>query len=105
MCAGAAAADLDYLTRIRTATAVVRDEYILYLGRIGSPKKIRDLRDQVEECYGTEGQPTENIPVGVLRFHGISEDRTEIERYIVGARYQRVSLSLKTRQKIFPTII
>ena len=78
-----------------------RDGYIPFIsGGIGSPKKIRDLRDQVEECYAAEGQPTDNIPVGVLRFMCISEDRAEIERYVDGARYQqRIAVALRTRQE------
>ena len=54
----------------------------------------------MEECYAAEGQPTDNIPVGVLRFMCISEDRAEIERYVDGARYQqRIAVALRMRQE------
>jgi alkanesulfonate monooxygenase SsuD/methylene tetrahydromethanopterin reductase-like flavin-dependent oxidoreductase (luciferase family) len=78
-----------------------RDGYIPFIsGGVGSPKKIRDLRTQVEECYAAEGKPTDNIPLGVLRFMCISENRAEIERYVDGARYQqRIAVALRTRQE------
>ena len=76
-----------------------RDGYIPFIsGGIGSPKKIRDLRTQVEECYTAEGKDTKSIPLGVLRFVCVSDDRAEIDRYVDGARYQqRIAVSLRTR--------
>ena len=78
-----------------------RDGYIPFIsGGVGSPKKIRDLRTQVEECYAAEGKDTTNFPLGVLRFMCVSDDRAEIERYTDGARYQqRIAVALRTRRE------
>ena len=78
-----------------------RDGYIPFIsGGVGSPKKIRELRTQVEECYAAEGKDTSDIPIGVLRFVCVSDDRAEIERYVDGARYQqRIAVALRSRQE------
>ena len=78
-----------------------RDGYIPFIsGGVGSPKKIRDLCTQVEECYAAEGKDTSDIPIGVLRFVCVSDDRAEIERYVDGARYQqRIAVALRSRQE------
>jgi alkanesulfonate monooxygenase SsuD/methylene tetrahydromethanopterin reductase-like flavin-dependent oxidoreductase (luciferase family) len=66
-----------------------RDGYIPFIsGGIGSPKKVRDLRNQIEDCYREEGKDPAGIPIGVLRFLCVSDDRKEVERYVDGARYQ-----------------
>lgn len=79
-----------------------RDGYIPFIsGGIGSPKKVRDLRDQIEDCYRDEGKDPANIPIGVLRFLCVSDDHKEVERYVDGARYQqRIAVSLRSRREV-----
>ncbi|MEX2617221.1 MAG: LLM class flavin-dependent oxidoreductase [Alphaproteobacteria bacterium] len=79
-----------------------RDGYIPFIsGGIGSPNNIRRLRDQVEECYAAEGRDPAAIPLGVLRFACVSDDRSVIDRYVDGARYQqRLAVSLRTRKEV-----
>jgi alkanesulfonate monooxygenase SsuD/methylene tetrahydromethanopterin reductase-like flavin-dependent oxidoreductase (luciferase family) len=79
-----------------------RDGYIPFIsGGIGSPKKVRDLRNQIEDCYREEGKDPAGIPIGVLRFLCVSDDRKEVERYVDGARYQqRIAVALRTRREV-----
>ncbi len=78
-----------------------RDGYIPFIsGGIASPNAIRRMRDQVEQCYIEEGKDPATIPLGVLRFVCVSEDRAVIDRYVDGARYQqRLAVSLRSRKE------
>jgi alkanesulfonate monooxygenase SsuD/methylene tetrahydromethanopterin reductase-like flavin-dependent oxidoreductase (luciferase family) len=79
-----------------------RDGYIPFIsGGIGSPKNIRALRDQIEAIYREEGKDAADIPVGVLRFLCVSDDRKDVERYVDGARYQqRIAVALRSRREV-----
>jgi alkanesulfonate monooxygenase SsuD/methylene tetrahydromethanopterin reductase-like flavin-dependent oxidoreductase (luciferase family) len=79
-----------------------RDGYIPFIsGGIGSPKHIRALRDQIEAIYREEGKDPAGIPIGVLRFMCVSDDRKAVERYVDGARYQqRIAVALRNRREV-----
>jgi alkanesulfonate monooxygenase SsuD/methylene tetrahydromethanopterin reductase-like flavin-dependent oxidoreductase (luciferase family) len=79
-----------------------RDGYIPFIsGGIGSPKNIRALRDQIEAIYREEGKDAADIPVGVLRFLCVSDNRKDVERYVDGARYQqRIAVALRSRREV-----
>jgi len=79
-----------------------RDGYIPFIsGGIGSPRHIRTLRDQIEAVYREEGKDPARIPVGVLRFVCVSDDRKQVERYVDGARYQqRIAVALRNRREV-----
>ena len=78
-----------------------RDGYVPFIsGGIESPERIRAMRDQIERCYAEEGKDTASIPMGVLRFVCVHDDRSIIERYVNGARFQkRIAMSLRHRRE------
>ena len=78
-----------------------RDGYVPFIsGGIESPARIRAMRGQIEQCYAEEGRPTNNIPMGVLRFVCVSEDPAVVQRYVDGARFQkRIAMSLRHRRE------
>lgn len=60
-----------------------RDGYIPFIsGVLGSPRRMRRIRDQVEQCYREEGQDPTNIKMGALRFAMVSDKKKDIEQYI-----------------------
>lgn len=79
-----------------------RDGYVPFIsGGIGSPKKVRDLREQIEGCYREEGKDASAVPIGVLRFLCVSYNRADVERYVDGARYQqRIAVALRSRREV-----
>ena len=78
-----------------------RDGFIPFIsGGIESPERIRAMRDQVEQCYIDEGKDPAAIPLGVLRFVCVSDDRAVLDRYVNGARFQkRLAMSLRHRRE------
>ena len=78
-----------------------RDGFIPFVsGGIGSPKNTRRMRDSIEAIYGEEGRDPASVPLGVLRFLFVSEDRAEVEQYVDCARYQqRIAVALRTRRE------
>lgn len=78
-----------------------RDGYIPFIsGVLGSARRIRRIRDQVEECYRAEGADPASMRLGVLRFACVGHDRKDIERYVDSARYQqRIAISLRERRE------
>jgi alkanesulfonate monooxygenase SsuD/methylene tetrahydromethanopterin reductase-like flavin-dependent oxidoreductase (luciferase family) len=78
-----------------------RDGYIPFIsGGLEGPERIRQMRDQVEQCYRDEGVDPATVPLGVLRFVCVSDDRSVIDRYVEGARFQkRIAMSLRHRRE------
>ena len=78
-----------------------RDGYIPFVsGGIGGADALRQQRDQVEQCYIEEGKDPASIPLGVLRFACVSDDKAVIERYVDGARFQkRLANALRNRRE------
>jgi alkanesulfonate monooxygenase SsuD/methylene tetrahydromethanopterin reductase-like flavin-dependent oxidoreductase (luciferase family) len=78
-----------------------RDGFIPFIsGGIESPERIRAMRDQVEQCYVDEGKDPASIPLGVLRFVCVSDDKAVLDRYVDGARFQkRIAMSLRHRKE------
>jgi alkanesulfonate monooxygenase SsuD/methylene tetrahydromethanopterin reductase-like flavin-dependent oxidoreductase (luciferase family) len=78
-----------------------RDGYIPFIsGGLDGPDRIKAMRDQVEQCYRDEGKDPASVPLGVLRFVCVSDDRAVIERYVDGARFQkRIAMSLRHRKE------
>ena len=78
-----------------------RDGYIPFIsGGLDGPDRIKAMRDQVEQCYRDEGKDPGSVPLGVLRFVCVSDDRAVIERYVDGARFQkRIAMSLRHRKE------
>ncbi len=68
--------------------------------RFCSLEEIKPLRDNVDKCFREEGVDPTNIPVGMLSFGFVSEDKKEVERYMDNARFQRrISFSLRSRRE------
>ncbi len=78
-----------------------RDGYVPFIsGGIESPERIKRMRDQVEQCYRDEGKDPDTIPLGVLRFVCVGDDRAQIESYVDGARFQkRIAMALRHRRE------
>ena len=78
-----------------------RDGFIPFIsGGIESPERIRAMRDQIERCYVEEGKDPSSIPLGVLRFVCVSDDKAVLDRYVDGARFQkRIAMSLRHRKE------
>ncbi|MDA1308917.1 MAG: LLM class flavin-dependent oxidoreductase [Proteobacteria bacterium] len=78
-----------------------RDGFIPFIsGGIESPERIRQMRDQVEKCYVEEGKDPGSIPLGVLRFVCVSDDKAVLDAYVDGARFQkRIAMSLRHRKE------
>jgi len=78
-----------------------RDGHVPFIsGGIESPERIKKMRDQVEQCYVEENKDPAEIPLGVLRFVCVSDDRSVIDRYVNGARFQkRIAMSLRHRRE------
>ncbi|MFT5172809.1 MAG: alkanesulfonate monooxygenase SsuD [Gammaproteobacteria bacterium] len=78
-----------------------RDGFIPFIsGGLESPQRIRAMRDQVEQCYVEEGKDPASIPLGVLRFVCVSDDKAVLDRYVDGARFQkRIAMSLRHRRE------
>ena len=78
-----------------------RDGYIPFIsGGIGGADALKTQRDQVEQCYIDEGKDPETIPLGVLRFACISDEKAVIDRYVDGARVQkRIANALRNRRE------
>jgi alkanesulfonate monooxygenase SsuD/methylene tetrahydromethanopterin reductase-like flavin-dependent oxidoreductase (luciferase family) len=78
-----------------------RDGFIPFIsGGIENPQRLRQMRDQVEECYREEGKDPAAIPLGVLRFVCVSDDPAILDRYVDGARYQkRIAMALRHRRE------
>ncbi len=78
-----------------------RDGYLPFIsGGLEGPETIKRMADNVAQCYAEEGMDPDNVPMGVLRFVCISDDRGEIDRYVNGARFQkRIAMSLRHRRE------
>ena len=78
-----------------------RDGYIPFVsGGTDEPERILTLRRQIEECYEAEGRNADDVPLGVLRFVCVSDDKATIDRYVSGARFQkRIAMSLRHRRE------
>ena len=78
-----------------------RDGYIPFIsGVLGSPRRMRRIRDQVEKCYREEGVDPTNMKMGALRFAFVSDNKKEVDHYIDSARYQqRIAISLRERRQ------
>jgi alkanesulfonate monooxygenase SsuD/methylene tetrahydromethanopterin reductase-like flavin-dependent oxidoreductase (luciferase family) len=78
-----------------------RDGFIPFIsGGIDSPQRIRKIRDQVESCYVEEGKDPASVPLGVLRFVCVSNDKAVLDTYVDGARFQkRIAMSLRHRKE------
>jgi len=78
-----------------------RDGYIPFVsGGIGGADALRQQRDQVEQCFIEEGKDPAAIPLGVLRFACVSDDKAVIDRYVDGARFQkRLANALRNRRE------
>ncbi len=78
-----------------------RDGFIPFIsGGVGSAASIKKMRDQVDACFLEEGKDPAETPLGVLRFVCVSDNKTTIERYIDGARFQRrLAQSLRHRRE------
>ena len=67
-------------------------------GVLGSKRRLKRLRDEVEKCFAAEGRDPANMPLGVLRFAFVGDNRKDVERYLESARYQqRIAVSLRNR--------
>ena len=78
-----------------------RDGFIPFVsGGVGSPNNTQRMRDSIEAIYEEEGKAPASVPLGVLRFLFVSEDRAEVEQYVDCARYQqRIAVALRTRRE------
>jgi alkanesulfonate monooxygenase SsuD/methylene tetrahydromethanopterin reductase-like flavin-dependent oxidoreductase (luciferase family) len=78
-----------------------RDGFIPFIsGGLESPERIRQMRDQVEKSYTEEGKDPGAIPLGVLRFVCVSDDKAVLDAYVDGARFQkRIAMSLRHRKE------
>ncbi len=67
-------------------------------GVLGSARRLRRLRDELEKSYRAEGRDPTDMALGVLRFAFVGETKAAVERYIESARYQqRIAVSLRNR--------
>lgn len=78
-----------------------RDGFIPFIsGGVDSPHKIKAMRDQVEQCFRDEGKDPTGMPLGVLRFVCVSDDKATRDRYVDDARFQRrLAQSLRHRRE------
>jgi alkanesulfonate monooxygenase SsuD/methylene tetrahydromethanopterin reductase-like flavin-dependent oxidoreductase (luciferase family) len=85
----------------RSHRRCARDGYIPFIsGVLGSPRRMRRIRDQVEQCYREEGVDPTNMKMGALRFAFVSDSKKEVDHYIDSARYQqRIAISLRERRQ------
>ena len=78
-----------------------RDGYVPFVsGGIESPERLREARRRIEALYAQEGRDPASVPLGVLRFVCVSDDRETLARYTDGARFQkRIAMALRHRRE------
>lgn len=67
-------------------------------GLLGSTRRVAKLREHVAGSYVEAGKDPSNLPLALLRYMFVGENKADVERYVECARYQsRLAYRLSTR--------
>lgn len=80
----------------------VRQGYIPFVSsRFASRDELLPIREHIADSYRREGKDPETMPLGVLSYGCVSENKADVNAYIEAARYQqRISRSLRERREM-----
>lgn len=69
-------------------------------GRGAGSDYLADMRARIDTSYAAERVPTDNHPLGILRFACVTESAAETEAYVENTRYQlRLATALRNRDE------